>query len=409
MAIHKKIPRFTPSLAWGDIFFVLRKIIYACPCKETGVGNKFEQIFANFIESKHAISAVSGRLALYSILKNLKIKDGAEILLPSFTYWAIPSLVRSLKFNPIFVDIDPNTYNIDYSLIEEKITSKTRVVVPTHLYGLPCKMDRIKEIAKKHNLVVIEDCVQACGAEYMGRKTGSWGDAAYFSFDITKKPSLLGGGMIVTSLDFLSDDIRREAATFGYLGNVGLAKKLIQVSTMKVLTDPYIFSLFLYPIIYGFSGFGIDIVHSIFSEKESFEAKNLEIRCKLMPVEIQQELGIKEMGNLCSIIKLRKRNAGFLYKKLEGVKGITLPEFSENNIYITFPIRVRNRDKFMRALLKKGVDTTSGYMKPFGQDCYKARKLYEEIVHLPIYPSLGFEELEFIADSIKQVCREVGL
>src|SRR5215813_5410395 len=120
-------------------------------------------------------------------------------------------MARILGFRPVFVDIDPSTFNIDPARLEIAITPKTRAVVPTHLYGQPCDMDRIMPIARKHKLAVIEDCAHALGATYHGRRTGTFGDAAFFSFQMLKGLNAYGGGMAITAERGLGARIRTHA------------------------------------------------------------------------------------------------------------------------------------------------------------------------------------------------------
>src|SRR5262245_13088205 len=172
---------------------------------------EFENRFAAYHGVRHAISASYGRMAFYYILKGLDIPRGSEIIFPALTFWVVPEMARVLGFRPVFVDIDPSTFNIDPARLEIAITPKTRAVVPTHLYGQPCDMDRIMSIARARKLAVIEDCAHALGATYKGRKVGTFGDASFFSFQMLKPLNTYGGGMAVTSNDMLAARIRSSA------------------------------------------------------------------------------------------------------------------------------------------------------------------------------------------------------
>src|SRR5207244_12140250 len=128
-------------------------------------------------------------------LKALDLRAGAEIVLPALTFWVVPELARAAGLKVVFADVDPSTFTMDPSALERAITPATRAVVPTHLYGLPCDMDAILDIANRHGLRVIEDCAHTLGATYDGRPVGVLGDAAIFSFQTLKPLNLYGGGL----------------------------------------------------------------------------------------------------------------------------------------------------------------------------------------------------------------------
>lgn len=159
----------------------------------------FEKNFADFCGVKHGVGLNSGTDALYLALKALGINEGDEVIVPAMTYIATAEAVSYCGAKPVFVDIDKDSYAINPLLIEEKITAKTKAIIPVHLYGTSARMDIILEIAKKHNLRVIEDCSEAHGALYHGKKVGSFGDVGCFSFYPTKNLGANGnGGMCLT-------------------------------------------------------------------------------------------------------------------------------------------------------------------------------------------------------------------
>jgi dTDP-4-amino-4,6-dideoxygalactose transaminase len=178
----------------------------------------FEAEFALYLGVKHCIGVGSGLDALILALDAMEFEPGSEIIVPSNTYIATIIAVIRANLKPVLVEPDIRTYNIDPFKIEEKITSKTRAIIPVHLYGKSCDMDPIMEIAQKYNLIIIEDCAQAHGAMYKGKKVGTFGIGC-FSFYPTKNLGALGdGGAIVTNNDELAEKIRA-------LRNYGSSKK----------------------------------------------------------------------------------------------------------------------------------------------------------------------------------------
>src|SRR5471032_2757017 len=169
---------------------------------------QFEDAFARRAGSGHAISASYGRMAFYYILKALDLPPGSEIILPTLTFWVVPALAQVAGLKIVFADIDPATFTLDPAALERAITPATRAVVPTHLYGLPCDMDAIMAIARRHDLRVIEDCAHALGATYKGRPVGTIGDAGFFSFQTLKPLNCYGGGMALVADAAIASRVR---------------------------------------------------------------------------------------------------------------------------------------------------------------------------------------------------------
>ena len=178
-------------------------------------GQAFEKAFAEYCGVKYCVGVGNGLDALMLVLKALGIGAGDEVIVPSNTYIATALAVTYTGAKPVFAEPDIKTFNIDVTKIEEKINNKTKAIMPVHLYGQPCDMDPIMDIAKKHDLFVVEDCAQAHGAKYKGKKIGTFGDAAGFSFYPGKNLGALGdAGAVVTNNEELAKKIRA-------LGNYG--------------------------------------------------------------------------------------------------------------------------------------------------------------------------------------------
>ena len=167
-----------------------------------GKHNKaLQEEFANYVGSKYSLGLNSGTDALHLALRALNIGRGDEVITTAFTFVATASAIGLAGATPVFVDIDEDTFNIDPAKIEAAITPKTKAIIPVHLYGQPADMDKIMDIAKRHNLKVVEDCCQAIGAEYKGQKVGTFGDFGCFSFYPTKNLGGMGDGGMITCND----------------------------------------------------------------------------------------------------------------------------------------------------------------------------------------------------------------
>ena len=170
---------------------------------------KFEESIAAYLGVDHAIGLASGTDALVIALRALNIGEGDEVIIPAYTFFATAGTVMSVGAKPVIVDVDPQSYQIDVSKIEAAITPKTKAIIPVHLYGHPAEMNLILEIARKHGLKVIEDNAQGFGAEYLGKKTGSFGDIGCLSFFPTKNLGAYGdGGAVVTNDPALTEQMR---------------------------------------------------------------------------------------------------------------------------------------------------------------------------------------------------------
>lgn len=206
----------------------------------------FEQEMADFFGCKYTVGLNSGTDALHLALRALNIGAGDEVITVAFTFVATTEAIGIVGAKPVFVDIDPDTFNIDAAKIEAAITPKTKAIIPVHLYGQPCDMDIISDIAKRHNLFVIEDACQAIGAEYKGKKVGTIGDIGCFSFYPTKNLGTMGdGGMITTNSQYLKDRVialRNHGGAIRYHHDeIGINSRLdeIQAAILRVKL-PYV-------------------------------------------------------------------------------------------------------------------------------------------------------------------------
>ena len=157
----------------------------------------FEKEFANFVGHGDAVSLQSGTAGLHMALYELGIGEGDEVILPVLTFVATANAIKYVGARPVFVDVDPLTWNVDPARVENAVTDKTRAIIPVHLFGNPCAMDDIVSIAKKYDLFIIEDATESLGAKYRGKYTGTFGDFGVFSFNGNKVITTGGGGMII--------------------------------------------------------------------------------------------------------------------------------------------------------------------------------------------------------------------
>jgi len=169
--------------------------------------DRFEENFAKYIGVKHAVATSSCTGALHLAVVALGLKEGDEVILPEISWVSTANVLTYIGIKPVFVDIQKDTWNIDPIQIEKAITPKTKAIMPVHIYGHPCDMEKIMNIAKQHNLIIIEDVAEALGATFQGKKAGSWGNTAAFSFQGAKTLSTGEGGMLVTNDERLAEKV----------------------------------------------------------------------------------------------------------------------------------------------------------------------------------------------------------
>lgn len=328
---------------------------------------KFEEEFASFCNTKYCVGCGNGLDAIILSLKALGIKEGDEIIIPSNTYIATALAVTYVGATPVMVEPRIETYNINPDKIEEKITSKTKVIIPVHLYGQSCEMDKIIEIANKNNLFVIEDCAQAHGATYKGKLIGTFGDIACFSFYPGKNLGAFGdAGAIVTNNKELADKIRA-------IGNYGSDYKY----------------------------------HHIY--------KGVNSRLD----EMQAAVLRAKIPSLNKVNNNRRQIANRYLSEINNPK-IELPFVDENceHVWHIFGIRCNEREKLEKYLNECGIKTNKHYPIPMHmQECYKdlgikegelpiAEKISLTELSIPMYYGMKDEEIQYVIDTLNKFDKE---
>ncbi len=322
---------------------------------------EFEKKFARYIGTEHAIATSSGTTALYLALLALGVGPGDEVITTPFSFIATANAILFCGAKPVFVDIDSKTFNINPDRIEEKITGRTKAIIPVHLYGHPSDMDPIIEIARKHRLKILEDSAQAHGAEYNGQKVGSIGDCAAFSFYATKNMITGEGGMVTTNDEKIAEKIRK-------LRNHGQSK--------------------------------------------TYEHETLGYNLRM--TDIQAAIGLVQLKKLDALNEIRIKNAEYLTKNLKGI--VQTPHVSSHakHVFHQYTIKTENRDELLKKLNDAGIGARVYYPKPIHkQPLYQkmgyndflpvAEEASKKVLSLPIHPALKKEDLNLIVDTIKGI------
>jgi len=355
-----------------------RELEYVTDCIRTNwVSSKgryiedFERKFAEYCGCKYGVTTTSGTTALHLALASSGIGKGDEVIVPTLTMTAslFPIIYTGAK--PVLVDADPETWNIDVAQIEARITDKTKAIMPVHLYGHPCDMDPIMDIASKYRLTVIEDAAEVHGAEYKGKKAGGIGDMGCFSFYANKIITTGEGGMVITN-----DQEKAE-----------LARRLKDLAHAP-------WKRFLH-------------THIAFNYRMT---------------NIQAGLGLAQLERIDEFIEMRRQNAFFYNSRLKKVPGIVLPPEKEwaKNVYWMYSIVISNefgmtRDELMEKLAERGIETRAFFIPMQLQPCFRdiglftaenypvAEELGRRGMFLPSGSGLTLEQKVHVCDAIAEI------
>ena len=331
----------------------------------------FEEDVAKYLGVKHAIGCNSGTDALVIGMRALGVKPGDEVICPSFTFFATAESINNVGATPVFVDIEPDAFNMEPTKIEAAITDKTTVILPVHLFGHPANMDEINEVAKKHNVKVLEDCAQSFGAEYKDKKTGSLGDVGSFSFFPTKNLGAYGDGGLITTNDDKVADLARILRVHG-----------------------------------GRNKYNNEIL-GYNSRLDAMQAAILHVK----------------LGHINEYNNRRRANADRyrdLFAKVDGV--IAPPELDwAKHVYHQYTIRVLNgkRDMVNEKLKDAGIASMiyypipvhllpvyknmDGVRQPKPEDMLVTSKAADEVLSIPVYPQLTEDMQKRVVDEIAKI------
>lgn len=334
---------------------------------------KFEEMLADYVGTKYALVFNSGTSALHAVLLACGVGEGDEVIVPSFTFIATANAPLFVGAKPVFADIEEETYGLDPQDVIRKITPRTKAIMPVHYGGCPCLINELKDISEKHNLILIEDACESLGAEVGGRKAGSFGNAAVFSFCANKVITTGEGGTVTTD----SAEIYQKL-------------KLVR-SHGRAETENY------------------------FSSTEHMDYVTLGYNFRMS--DITAALGIAQMGKIDKIIQMRRRNAELLSARLSQIAEVEVPLPPDNffHVYQMYTIKIRSgqgkRDALSAYLGQKGVMTkvyfspihlTQFYRNKLGYDCRLpvTERISNQVLTLPMYPSLTRDEINYIVESI---------
>ncbi|TDI76011.1 MAG: DegT/DnrJ/EryC1/StrS family aminotransferase [Bacteroidetes bacterium] len=354
----------------------------------------FEKDFADYIGCEHAVAVSSCTAALHLGLSVYGIGAGDEVITTPLTFCATAEVIEYQQAKPVFVDIEPKTFNIDPKLVEEKISSRTKAIIPVHYGGIPCDMSSIYDIAEKHNLKVIEDAAHAMGSIYQNRKIGSFGNPTAFSFYPTKNMTTVEGGVVTTN-------------------DAEIAEKLRVLSLHGISKDAW----------------------KRYSSQGQWYYEVHQLGYKYNFTDLQAALGIQQLKKLNNFNSIREKYAKIYFEALKDVPELQLPQVYHDyfgglyqdgfknswHLFVLMlePGRLKiDRAQFIEELKTRGVGTSVHfiplhvqpyYSKKYGYkagDFPAAETVFSKIISLPLYPKLTLDEMERIISAVKELVED---
>lgn len=332
---------------------------------------QFEDELSNYFGVKYAVTFNSGTSALHSAVLAHGIKEGDEVIVPSFTFIATANAVLFAKGAPVFADIEPDTFGLDPEDVKEKITKKTKAIIPVHYGGSPCKIETLREIAQDYRLTLIEDVAESMGAKVEAKKVGTFGDSAMLSFCQNKIITTGDGGAIITN----SKDVFERLRLLRSHGRLEPSNYFSTSETLDYITLGYNYRM----------------------------------------CDILAALGSAQLNKIDKIIELRRKNADYLSRRLSKYSDIGTPkDYGKNyNVYQLYTILTTKkiRDPLMEKLRSMGISTkiyfdpvhfTHFYKRVLRYNCKLpvTEELSNRVLTLPIYPSLTHKEMDIIAEKV---------
>ena len=406
------IPRQKSEIEKGEIRALLGSLIGDAMINGPDI-ERFENSFAEFIGMDKAFSCASARGALNLILDCLDLKKGDEIIVPSFTFYIVPVVIAQKGLTPIFVDSESDGFNMDVGKFKKAITGKTKAVVATHLFGDACEMGEIMEIARDKNIFVIEDCAHSLGAMSGGRRAGSFGDAAFFSFSAGKTIDTVEGGIIVSGNKAVIKKLDENRKKMKFPSALWLAGKFLKKYLLRIGMNSVFINLAVYPVLSVLSFFSAkDIVYEALKEKRE---KAIDFSGRLWNgyTNFQAGLALKQLAKVDKRIEKRgmiaKRYRGALKEKNE----IEILAGKDGGAYYQFVVKTKERDAIYKKLLRGGIDVQKCYCENCGgisllkkhgenRDCKRTKELEKDVLHISLRWNLSEKE---ISHTVKQISK----
>ncbi len=405
------IPRHRLETTFADYARIAGSLI-ASPDR-ADITTRFEEALAAYVGSKHAIVVSSGRLGMHLILEQLGLETGCEAIVPAFNLFAVIERFRALGIIPRFCDIEAHTLNIDPVCAEALIGPKSRVLLVTHMFGHAADMDALLSLARKHNLILLEDCAHALGTRINQRCLGTFGRAAIFSFSVLKLVTTFGGGMITTNDDELAAGIRAALTQRSALSSPrGGWKKAATGMIMDVGTRALPFSFGAWPLLRLMRMIKSDVQQRMMTESPQVE-RSFDVSRGGTLHAFQSRLGISQLTRCDEFIAKRRAVGTWLDAELSNIPQVRLLDHdrfgTHNGLY--YGVLAERAEELGEYLFRRGIDCeTSEYRncaelniyRDFASACPVSQEVQRKILRLPNHPGLSARAARRIATTIRR-------
>lgn len=402
----------SPNIEKDDILISIKTLFLFWKWKNGKEIKILEEEFKKYFNVKYAFSFNSGRSSLFAILKSLNLKEKDEILIQSFTCNAVANPIIWNKLKPIYVDSNKDDFNINIFDLEKKITSKSKIVIVQHTFGLPADLDSIIKICKENNLILIEDCAHCLGAKYKNKLVGTFGDFAFFSFSRDKVISSVYGGMVIINSSEYGENLKKIRDQFPFPSYYFIFQQLIHPILLNFIVLP------------TYNLFKIGKVLLIFFQNTKILSKAVHKKEKrgempnYFPKKMPNGLAILALNQFKKIEKFnshRKKIAEIYYEKLKDTQFILPKKFIEReNIFLRFTIRDNNSKEIIKKLWSKNILIGDWYTSPvapidtnlekleYTNNCPNSKLLSEETFNLPTHINIKEKEVKKIIKFLKK-------
>jgi len=373
---------------------------------------KLEKTFRQYFQVNQALSFISGRTALWAILQAMGLNQGDEILLQAYTCVVIPNTIIALGARPVWVDINPETFNLNTRDLEKKITPKTKAIIVQYTFGQPAKIKEIMKICEKHKLLLIEDCAQALGGEYQGQKLGTFADASFFSFGRDKIISSVFGGMAITNDKKLGNRLTQIQKQMPLPRQAWIAQQLFHPLAFSLIISVY--NCFDLGKLIHFLMTRLGLLSRAVAQKEKHGQIITHLQAR-MPNALAV-LALSQFQRLELFNQKRIKIANLYQKELKNLK-IHLPKRKENNrhVFLRYTIKMNRPETLIKFARKRGIFLGDWYrpvIAPKGVDqnkvfyqtgsCPQAEKTAAMSVNLPTHPKMTIKDAKKVIKILKE-------
>ncbi len=402
------IPRRTIHLYPGELMDLLRTARLS-PDEGSALVAAFEDAFTRHLGVRHAIPVGAGRLGLKLCLEGLGVGHGDGVMLPALTDESVPSAIRRTGAEPVYVDVDRQTHNLDPALLESAMRPHVKAIIATHIFGAPCDMAAVSAFAEKHGLAVLEDCAHAIDASSAGRRCGTMGDAAIFSFVVTKAVNTFGGGMVATDDDALAARVRKAVNALPLPDPVAMARRVLAGYALNAVTRPNVFGWLGLPALAGLKAAGSDVVGA-YNTLVRPSTINAHVDNAFSP--IQAAAGLQQLRDLSDTQRRRHAIADAITAALPAHMQRQKPIAGDVHAWYFFVATSEQPDAIAAQLLARNVDVGRHPMRnvaalddPAGGpvEFPAAQYVYDHALQLPVHPTLGPDAVTRLVRAVSSV------